>query len=116
MRDWVHKEVVRQVRAYYADNRILPTKLAESCLRAGLRKGARCRWTQDEDSGAYDTACGHKFIVNEGTPAENEMQFCCYCGGALSHEPCRVNVVSSRTCERGTRSCVVQHGREKDGA
>jgi len=58
---------------------------AESYLLAGalLRVGTHCRWTLDNDSGAYDTACGHKFTLNEGTPAENGMRFCCYCGGAL---------------------------------
>jgi len=40
-----------------------------------------CNWVVDEDSGAYDTDCGRTFPLNDGTLAENEMAFCCYCGG-----------------------------------
>ena len=43
-----------------------------------------CHWAEDEDSGAYDTECGHTFALNDGTPAENEMAFCCYCGSQLA--------------------------------
>ena len=38
-----------------------------------------CTWTEDDD-GSWDTSCGSKFIVNTGTPLENGMQFCCFCG------------------------------------
>lgn len=48
-----------------------------------------CIWTLDaveadwgED--VWATACGRRFQVTEGTPAENDMRFCCYCGGALT--------------------------------
>ena len=44
---------------------------------------APCTWTEDEDAGAYDTACGNKHLFIEGTPAENGYRFCPYCGGAL---------------------------------
>lgn len=46
------------------------------CVRA-------CTWTEDDDTGAYDTACNNKHIFIEGTPAENGYRFCPYCGGAL---------------------------------
>lgn len=41
-----------------------------------------CKWTQyDEDSfGLYETGCEHLFEVNNGTPSENNMKYCCYCG------------------------------------
>ena len=41
-----------------------------------------CSWSQDED-GNWTTGCGGMFIVTEGTPLENGMKFCCYCGKAL---------------------------------
>lgn len=41
-----------------------------------------CTWTQNED-GVYQTGCGNLFEFNEGTPAENEFRFCCYCGQKL---------------------------------
>lgn len=42
----------------------------------------KCEWTQDVD-GSWDTECGNKFCIEEGTPKDNEMLFCCYCGAAL---------------------------------
>lgn len=41
-----------------------------------------CEWTPD-DNGIYETGCGHSYEITAGTPAENRMRFCCYCGGAL---------------------------------
>lgn len=43
---------------------------------------ASCVWTVDED-GNYHTTCDGMFIVLEGTPRENGMNFCCYCGRTL---------------------------------
>jgi hypothetical protein len=38
-----------------------------------------CRWTEDGD-GNWHTDCEHMFILTHGTPADNQMKFCCYCG------------------------------------
>lgn len=42
----------------------------------------RCTWTEDDD-GVWDTDCGNRFETVEGTPHENDMLFCCYCGRPL---------------------------------
>lgn len=42
-----------------------------------------CDWTLDVDYEFYDTDCGQAFQFSEGTPAENLMLFCCYCGRKL---------------------------------
>jgi hypothetical protein len=42
-----------------------------------------CTWTQDEWDGHWETSCKHAFCIDEGTPADNEMHFCCYCGKPL---------------------------------
>lgn len=42
----------------------------------------RCTWERD-DEGNWDTGCGERFCLNDGTPSENSMRFCCYCGGKL---------------------------------
>ncbi len=42
----------------------------------------RCAWTEDED-GTYQTNCGQAFQFIDGTPDENLMKFCCYCGQPL---------------------------------
>jgi hypothetical protein len=41
-----------------------------------------CAWQEDE-VGVWDTACGERFEVMEGTPHENGMAFCPYCGNPL---------------------------------
>jgi hypothetical protein len=43
-----------------------------------------CNWAQDEN-GVWDTAYGGKFEVLDGTPCENSMNYCPYCGKAI-HE------------------------------
>lgn len=44
----------------------------------------QCGWTQDgEESCGYETDCNEYFVVLEGTPTENKMAFCCYCGKPL---------------------------------
>lgn len=42
----------------------------------------RCKWSEDSD-GTWETACGKAFIVIEGRPDENDMEFCCYCGSRI---------------------------------
>ena len=43
-----------------------------------------CTWSQeDEDSYIWLTDCGGTFILNDGDPKENGMQFCCYCGAVI---------------------------------
>ena len=46
----------------------------------------KCIWQQDDtgdDSGTYFADCGSNFSLNEGTPTDNRMKFCCYCGGEI---------------------------------
>lgn len=39
----------------------------------------KCFWTQDED-GIYDTDCDNRFELLAGTPKDNRMKYCPYCG------------------------------------
>ena len=50
----------------------------------------QCIWKEDED-GVWDTECGNKFEIIAGTPIENQMNFCPYCGKGLWEE--RLNIV-----------------------
>ena len=43
----------------------------------------RCEWSQDEN-GAWQTKCGNLFEITEGTPLQNKMGFCCYCGKKIT--------------------------------
>jgi hypothetical protein len=53
-------------------------------LAKGDRDGAKmCVWSDSEGEGNWDTGCGRMFDLNNGTPVENEMHFCTFCGGSL---------------------------------
>ena len=41
-----------------------------------------CIW-KDDGEGNYETKCGDIFTLIEGTPSENRMKFCPYCGRTL---------------------------------
>lgn len=45
----------------------------------------KCKWKYDKPwddnyEGFYDTSCGNTFVPIEGTPNENKMKYCPYCG------------------------------------
>jgi hypothetical protein len=42
-----------------------------------------CEWLQDEWDNSYGTSCGNKYQIIDGTPEDNGMNFCTYCGGKL---------------------------------
>ena len=59
-------------------------------LRAALEQPTECRWLQDgdEDSGTYMASCNRRyFVLEDGTPTDNHMTHCCYCGKPLVEVP-----------------------------
>src|SRR5690606_14840627 len=43
-----------------------------------------CTWHGNpDDSGFWDTDCHNTFVLDDGTPTDNDMKFCCYCGRPL---------------------------------
>ena len=46
-----------------------------------------CLWSRaDDDTDVWETTCGHAFTIIDGSPADNQMAFCCYCGRELESE------------------------------
>jgi len=45
-----------------------------------------CTWKSDEE-GNWTTSCGELYCIIEGTPEENKMKFCCFCGRSLKQIP-----------------------------
>lgn len=41
-----------------------------------------CTWQEDDE--AWRTSCGRAFSLEAGTPAENGMKWCCYCGRSIT--------------------------------
>lgn len=79
------RERVRIVnRAYEAALRVCPphaTDEAERAADAATMKA--CAWAQEPDGGPWQTSCGNEFELIDGTPRDNGMAYCCYCGGSL---------------------------------
>ncbi len=49
-----------------------------------LTTSPTCSWGLDtEDGNTWTSQCGGYFTINEGTPTENGMKFCLYCGHPL---------------------------------
>lgn len=47
-----------------------------------------CHW-EENFGGVYETECAKMFVIVDGTPTENEMRFCCYCGRTVVVAPYR---------------------------
>lgn len=41
-----------------------------------------CKWVEDSD-GVWRSGCDNEFTTIDGTPSENGMRFCPFCGGDL---------------------------------
>lgn len=53
--------------------------------RNELQESEPCVWTEN-DSGWWETTCQHAFSLTDGSPAENGMNFCPYCGRQLKEQ------------------------------
>lgn len=59
------------------------------CADTADMLGRTCTWREDvgcDGESLWDTDCGNVFCFMADGPKENEMQFCCYCGGRLVEE------------------------------
>ncbi len=45
-----------------------------------------CTWTYTEFYDYWDTQCGHAFDIMNGTPKDNKMVYCPYCGKKIKQE------------------------------
>ena len=51
-------------------------------LRGALRHAIQpCNWW--EEDGAWTTGCARRFVLEAGTPSDNSMAYCCYCGSVI---------------------------------
>lgn len=60
------------------------------CLKCGydakwIIDMKQCTWECDDDY--WSTSCSQQFYIVAGTPSENDMKYCCYCGGELTEKP-----------------------------
>ena len=53
----------------------------EIVKQGGISDDDSCEWRLcDEEANVYDTSCRNPHILIEGTPQENNYEFCPYCG------------------------------------
>lgn len=80
-RSWGPWELLYLALESAIGTRIVSLKRYLTSINERDRVEPRCTWTlDDEDYGAHSTSCGEYFQIEEGSPAENGMEFCCYCG------------------------------------
>ncbi len=42
-----------------------------------------CEWEFNKVDECWDSSCVNKFYIIDGSPNDNDMVYCCYCGGEL---------------------------------
>ena len=82
---WLTKEKGNIVQAEIADKGTLYGRQDSHKIRIHAKAmPAICIWSEDEpDYSTWETSCGNTFMLEAGTPRENEMIFCPYCGRLL---------------------------------
>jgi len=44
-----------------------------------------CAWKQvDDDWGTWESSCGQLFCLDDGTPWQNNMRYCPFCGNSIT--------------------------------
>jgi hypothetical protein len=71
------------IEALEAENAALRAEIERLRLRA--RFGS-CMWMED-DEGVWHSSCGDAFVLNDGGPIVNNMDYCCYCGLSMIEYP-----------------------------
>jgi len=52
-----------------------------------MTKSNTCAWKMvDSDYNIWETDCGESFVLEDGTPKENKLRYCCFCGRKLIEE------------------------------
>lgn len=39
-----------------------------------------CTWTEEDEGAYWSTGCGEEFTIIFGTPSQNRMNYCTFCG------------------------------------
>ena len=72
----------READYYYANsNDVIDREDAIEIVKQGDVSNDVCEWRLcDEEANVYDTSCRNPHILIEGTPKENNYEYCPYCG------------------------------------
>jgi len=79
------KAAVRACASVYDDHEPYYTAdQMQQAYQAGRDAMPVCLWKKGWD--CWETTCGNAFEINDGTPSENDMKHCCYCGGKVEED------------------------------
>lgn len=78
---FTNEELRNFVASFYSDSTV--KALAAQCLAYKRDAERRCEWTEDAD-GNWHTACENIFVFMDGSPADNDFIYCCYCAGKIT--------------------------------
>ena len=68
-------------RDYYNNSMIYVNNAIQTIQEFQSKSEEVCEWTLiDEDFNAYDTSCKSPWCLENGTPSDNKMNYCTYCG------------------------------------
>jgi hypothetical protein len=84
------QQALEALLAAWQHNPHWQTNESITALKAALEQPTECWWFQDgdEDSGNYMASCNQRyFVLEDGTPKDNRMTHCCYCGKRLVEVP-----------------------------
>jgi hypothetical protein len=89
MCDFCHINKIQMVKNEYAHKFVV---LRQFCIAQGINTPLQeptCVWTPyDDDGDTWEGSCGALWVMIEGTPKENKMNFCPQCGKRLEeHVP-----------------------------
>jgi hypothetical protein len=59
-------------------------EFVKGCRQCEAMTEKPCIWQEEDEY--WQTGCGHAFCLNAGTPLENGMKFCAYCGKPIKEE------------------------------
>ena len=57
-------------------------KVKELATASNNRSEEICHWKETDEM--WETGCGNAFNLETGTPSDNEMKYCPYCGKLLT--------------------------------
>lgn len=90
------REIIEELKTKLDDAKVnlQETYYAFNVLRDAYNKleersaSEDCMWipVDDPEENVWATQCGREFVLMDGAPTDNLMNYCCYCGKPLKQE------------------------------
>jgi hypothetical protein len=84
------RDMTHEAKTAELQNKLRLKWNARAALAQQEQEQEECRWLQDGDEGSstWQASCSRRyFMLEDGTPTDNRMSHCCYCGKKLVEVP-----------------------------